>query len=66
MNPCGRVSRPVRRMPSTVNTTDPPLGDQTWIVVPFDNTSRSADAEWLRDASVNLLYLDLSRWRDCS
>ena len=32
--------------------------------MPFDNASRAADAEWLRDASVSLLYLDLSRWKD--
>lgn len=43
---------------------NPPLDDDTWIVVPFDNISKSEDAEWLRGASVNLLYLDMSRWRD--
>ena len=43
---------------------NPPLDDNTWIVVPFDNLSRAEDAEWLRGASVNLLYLDMSRWRD--
>lgn len=43
---------------------NPPLDDNTWIVVPFDNLSKSEDAEWLRGASVNLLYLDMSRWRD--
>jgi TolB-like protein len=43
---------------------NPALDDRTWIVVPFDNTARSADVDWLRDASVNLLYLDLSKWHD--
>lgn len=33
-------------------------------MLPFENVSRAPDIEWLRDASVNLLYLDLSRWRD--
>lgn len=43
---------------------NPPLDDNTWIVVPFDNLAKSEDTEWLRSASVNLLYLDMSRWRD--
>ena len=42
---------------------NPALDDNTWIVVPFDNLSKTEDAEWLRGASVNLLYLDMSRWR---
>ena len=45
-------------------TTNLPLDERSWIVVPFDNASHGADTEWLRDASVNLLYLDLSRWND--
>jgi tetratricopeptide (TPR) repeat protein/TolB-like protein len=43
---------------------NPPLDDRTWIVVPFDNLARSADVDWMRSAAVNLLYLDMSRWRD--
>jgi hypothetical protein len=35
-----------------------------WIVVPFANDAKAQDVEWLRDASVNLLSLDLSRWSD--
>ncbi len=42
----------------------PPLDDRTWIVVPFENVARVADIDWLTDASVNLLYLDMSKWRD--
>lgn len=42
----------------------PPLDDRTWIVLPFENVARAEDIEWLRSASVNLLYLDMSRWRD--
>lgn len=42
----------------------PPLDARTWIVLPFENVARATDIDWLRDASVNLLYLDLSRWRD--
>lgn len=45
---------------------NPPLSARSWIVVPFGNVTRSADLEWLRDASVNLLSLDLSRWTDIS
>ena len=57
--PCRGASAPAA--PRRVN---PPLDDNTWIVVPFDNLARSEDTEWLRSASVNLLYLDMSRWRD--
>lgn len=42
----------------------PPIDDHTWIVVPFENVARASDIDWLRDASVNLLYLDMSKWRD--
>ena len=43
---------------------NPPLDGRTWIVVPFENVTRAQDIEWLREASVNLLYLDMSKWRD--
>lgn len=43
---------------------NPPLDERTWIVLPFDNIARSADIDWLRDASVNLQYMDMSRWHD--
>ena len=43
---------------------DPPLDDRTWLVLPFENTSGAADVELLRQASVNLLYQELSRWSD--
>jgi tetratricopeptide (TPR) repeat protein/TolB-like protein len=55
--PC-RAAAPVTRR------ANPPLDERTWIVVPFENISRAPDIDWLRDASVNLLYLDLSRWQD--
>ena len=42
----------------------PALDARTWIVVPFANIARAPDIEWLRDASVNLLSLDMSRWQD--
>ncbi|MFI5279745.1 MAG: hypothetical protein ACHQU1_04560 [Gemmatimonadales bacterium] len=54
--PC-RGAAPARR-------PAPPLDAQTWIIVPFDNVARVADIDWLKDASVNLLYLDMSKWRD--
>ena len=52
------AAAPVVRRPA------PPIDDRTWIVVPFDNVTRSPDMAWLEDASVNLLYLDMSKWRD--
>ncbi|NOT07099.1 MAG: hypothetical protein HOP28_02745, partial [Gemmatimonadales bacterium] len=30
----------------------------------FENVTGAADIAWLRDASVNLLYLDMSKWQD--
>src|SRR5688572_28153128 len=54
-------SSAVATAPRRVN---PPLDDRTWIVVPFDNIAKAQDVDWLRSASVNLLYLDMSRWRD--
>jgi len=57
--PCG-AARPIARPVAAL----PPLDERSWIVVPFDNLSRSSEVEWLRDASVNLLSLDLSRWTD--
>ena len=43
---------------------NPPLDDRTWIILPFENVARAQDIDWLKDASVNLLYLDMSKWRD--
>ena len=57
--PCA-AARPIAR-PVAAN---PPLDERSWIVVPFDNMARSTEVDWLRDASVNLLSLDLSRWSD--
>jgi Tfp pilus assembly protein PilF/TolB-like protein len=42
----------------------PALNQRTWIVVPFTNTTKSAEVDWLRDASVNLLSMDMGRWTD--
>ena len=60
--PC-RVAAPVAA-PAAARRPAPPIDDRTWIVVPFENVTRAADMEWLEDASVNLLYLDMSKWRD--
>ena len=49
---------------ATPRRTNPPLDERTWIVVPFDNLARAQDVDWMRTAAVNLLYLDMSRWRD--
>lgn len=40
------------------------LDDRTYIVLPFQNITRAPDAEWLSDAAVNMLSMDLSRWQD--
>src|SRR5438105_15930827 len=56
--PCrGSAAAPARR-------PNPPLDERTWIVVPFENVTRAPDIDWLQAASVNLLYLDMSKWRD--
>ena len=38
------------------------LNDQTWLVLPFENRARAADAELIRQASVPQLYSEMSRW----
>ena len=52
--------------PSAARRANPQLNERSWIVVPFANATRTPDLDWLRDASVNLLSLDLSRWTDIS
>ena len=55
--PCrGAVTLPLARR------INPALNPRTWIVVPCGNVTKSPELDWLRDASVNLLKLDLSRW----
>src|SRR5688572_16407042 len=58
--PCRGASGPAQ----ATRRPPPPLDPRTWIVLPFENVARVTDIDWLRDASVNLLYLDMSRWRD--
>ena len=56
--PCKGVAVPaIRRI-------NPPLNTRAWIVVPFGNVMKAPELDWLRDASVNLLSLDLGRWTD--
>ena len=43
---------------------NPPLSARAWIVVPFGNVMKAQELDWLRDASVNLLSMDMSRWTD--
>ena len=49
---------------ATARRPAPALDDKTWIIVPFENVARVPEIDWLKDASVNLLYLDMSKWRD--
>lgn len=58
--PCGRAASPV----AAARRPNLRLNERAWIVVPFTNATRAPDLDWLRDASVNLLSLDLSRWTD--
>lgn len=53
--PCHAAPRP---------RANPAFDARAWIVVPFANVTRSPELDWLRDASVNLLTLDLERWND--
>lgn len=55
---------PCRTVPNVTHRAAPALSDRTWIVVPFTNVARAPELDWLRDASVNLLSLDLGRWTD--
>src|SRR5476649_1349727 len=57
--PCAGV-----RLSATPRRPAPPRDEHAWIVVPFDNIAHSADIDWLRDGSVNLLYEGMSRWKD--
>ncbi len=61
---CPDGSPPPCRSAAPARRPNPPLDERTWIVVPFENVTRAADIDWLREASVNLLYLDMSKWRD--
>ncbi len=58
--PCrGAVGPIARRAAIALNT-------RAYIVVPFTNVMKAPDLEWLHDASVNLLSLDIGRWTDVS
>lgn len=61
--PC-RAGTPAASTPVAARRASPPLDARTWIVVPFENVTRAPDMDWLEDASVNLLYLDMSKWND--
>ena len=56
--------RPTTTALAVTRRANPSLNDNAWIVVPFGNAMQAQDLDWLRDASVNLLTLDLSRWTD--
>ncbi|MEO8335418.1 MAG: hypothetical protein ABI664_10615 [bacterium] len=51
-------------MPAALRRVNPPLDRRAWIVVPFGNVMKAPELDWLRDASVNLLSLDIGRWTD--
>jgi tetratricopeptide (TPR) repeat protein len=53
-------------LPAAIRRINPPLNPKAWIVVPFGNVMKAQELDWLRDASVNLLTLDMSRWTDVS
>ena len=43
---------------------NPALNERAWIVVPFANVMKARDLDWLSEASVNLLTLEMGRWTD--
>lgn len=43
---------------------DPPIDEHRWLVLPFDNLARTPELDIVRDASVQLLYLEMSHWTD--
>ena len=49
---------------STAPVAPPPIDDRRWIVLPFANTARATDLDWLSAASVGLLSIDMLRWKD--
>lgn len=51
-------------VPAVMRRANPALNPKGWIVVPFANVMKAQELDWLRDASVNLLTLDMSRWTD--
>ena len=53
-------------VPTVLRRANPALDQRAWIVVPFTNITKAQELDWLREASVNLLSLDLSRWTDIS
>jgi hypothetical protein len=50
--------------PCPTATPAPALNDRTWLILPFENTGRNADAEMIKPAGLNLLYQELSQWSD--
>ena len=56
--PCAPKTAAAARRPA------PALNPRGWIVVPFANVAKATDIDWLRDASVNLLSMDMGRWTD--
>lgn len=61
---CPDGTPPPCRLAAGTPRRDPPLDDRTWLILPFENTANAADVELVRQASVNLLYQELSRWSD--
>jgi TolB-like protein len=60
--PCD--TRPSAPMTLIKRAAPPSLDDRTYIVLPFYNVTRAPDAEWLGEAAVNMMTMDLSRWQD--
>ena len=61
---CPDGSPPPCRTTTSARVASPALNERAWIVVPFTNVTHAADLDWLRDASVNLLTLEVGRWAD--
>jgi tetratricopeptide (TPR) repeat protein/TolB-like protein len=63
---CPDGSPPPCRGAVVARTAAPALNPKAWIVAPFTNVTRTTELEWLRDAAVNLMSLDMERWTDLS
>ncbi len=63
---CPNGSPPPCRVVAKARPAALALNPRGWIVVPFANAMRVADLEWVRDAAVNMMSLDMQRWTDIS
>jgi tetratricopeptide (TPR) repeat protein len=54
----------VERRTAVAPPPAPRLDERTWLVLPFENTTRAAEAQLVSQASVTLLNQEIGRWQD--